>query len=818
MKDVLALALILLCISSIVSAATIHVPADQPTIQTGIDAAVDGDTVLVADGVYIGEGNRGIDFLGKAITVESENGRDHCIIDMGQFDRGFSFVSGEGRDSVLRGFAIQNGRAIGGGGIFIEQTSPTIEENRIMGNTATSQYGGGIYCVSGSPLIRDNLITLNLSMSQGSNGHGGGICCRYDSTPVITGNQFSDNHSENAGGGLATFQSTNARITHNVFNDNFADSGGGGVAIDAGLVAYNTIVDNEANSWGGGIMASGQSSSRIIGNTISGNKVNDWCGAGICVYSHHSAEISGNLISNNLSESYYGGGGIALEIEAFAEIRNNLIIGNESWDAGGGIAIRGHSRAVITGCTIVENVALGPGFGGGLHVVDNFDVQTQTINDSIFWGNVAGYGPEIYLADEARVELSFCDVDGGWPGLGNIDADPMFVSGVAGDYCLSQIACGDGTDSPCLDVGDPDTTPYGTTGCLFDSGIVDLGFHYPMNWVAAGPGPAADNPTLVRVFNAEPNAAPLHEFSAYGVQRYGVRVGRGDLDGDGADEMLTGPGPGTIFGPHVRGFEPNGTPLPGLNFLAYGTHKFGVNVAAGDIDGDGHDEIITGAGPGAVFGPHVRAFDYDGTPGVSPVPGVSFLAYGTPKWGVNVTAGDLDGDGIDEIVTGAGPGAVYGPHVRGWNVDGGGATAIPGVSFLAYGTPKFGVNVGCGDVDGDGYAEIITGPGPGPEFGAQVRGWDFDGGQVSPMPDIDYFVWAPYESLHGVQVFSGTDLDGDGRDELLVGHGPDPAAGTEVRVYRYHGSPVYGEDHWITLEAFGDWPLTHGTTVAAGQF
>ena len=77
--------------------------------------------------------------------------------------------------------------------------------------------------------------------------------------------------------------------------------------------------------------------------------------------------------------------------------------------------------------------------------------------------------------------------------------------------------------------------------------------------------------------------------------------------------------------------------------------RMGVNVSAGDIDADGYDEIITGAGPGAVFGPHVRAFDFDGTAPVVAVPGVSYFAYGTMRYGVNVAAGDLDaGDaGVD---------------------------------------------------------------------------------------------------------------------------------------------------------------------------
>ncbi len=257
-----------------------------------------------------------------------------------------------------------------------------------------------------------------------------------------------------------------------------------------------------------------------------------------------------------------------------------------------------------------------------------------------------------------------------------------------------------------------------------------------------------------------------------------------------------------------------GAPIPGLNFLAYGTNKYGVNVAAGDIDADGYDELITGAGPGAVFGPHVRAFDYDGSGGITPVSGVSYFAYGTLKYGVNVAAGDLDGDGYDEIVTGAGPGAVFGPHVRGWNVDGGPVSSMPGVSYFAYGTLKWGVNVACGDVDGDGIDEIITAPGPSGFFAAHVRGWNVDGGAVTTLPGFNLFAWPAEEALFGANVASGTDLDGNGRDEVVVGAGPDPNAGAAVRVFRYSGSEL---QQAFDLLAFPEgW--THGATVAAGKF
>jgi hypothetical protein len=278
---------------------------------------------------------------------------------------------------------------------------------------------------------------------------------------------------------------------------------------------------------------------------------------------------------------------------------------------------------------------------------------------------------------------------------------------------------------------------YGTrvaSGDLFGTGLELL---------VTGPGPGADHPPLVRAFTGYGTPVDGVAFTAYGVDRYGVNVACGDLDGDGTDEIVTGAGPGAVFGPQVRGWAADGSgvsPVPGVNFFAYGTNKFGVNACCGDIDGDGMDEIVTGAGPGAVFGPHVRGWNVDGGTAVS-IPGISYFAYGTLKWGVNVTCADIDGDGMDEIVTGAGPGTVFGPHVRGWNYDGAALAAIPGVSFLAYGTNQYGVRVTGGDVDGDGFEEIITTPGPGVVFASHVRGWNYDGGTLASIPSISFLAW-----------------------------------------------------------------------------
>jgi hypothetical protein len=284
--------------------------------------------------------------------------------------------------------------------------------------------------------------------------------------------------------------------------------------------------------------------------------------------------------------------------------------------------------------------------------------------------------------------------------------------------------------------------------------------------VMCGCGPDPIAPPRIRGYELDGTLVLGSNASAYGVEKYGVNVACGDIDGDGVDEIVTGPGPGPPFGPQVRGWqlteEDGNQPIAAVNYFAYGTLKYGVNVACGDIDGDGYDEIVTGAGPGAVFGPHVRGWNYDGGATTNAIPAVSFLAYGVPKWGANVACGDIDGDGIDEIITGPGPGAVYGPHVRGWNYDGGTLSAMPGVSYFAYGTLKWGVTVGAGDVDEDGIDEIVTGAGPGDVFGAHVRGWNYDGGTLTDINTINFFAW-PHSGAdrvrYGVNVAVGNLVD-----------------------------------------------------------
>jgi len=314
------------------------------------------------------------------------------------------------------------------------------------------------------------------------------------------------------------------------------------------------------------------------------------------------------------------------------------------------------------------------------------------------------------------------------------------------------------------------------------------------NSIVTGPGKSVSNPPLVRVFNTVNPIPFVDQWYAYAAYQYGVNVAAGNLDDHWGFEVVTGPGPGHIFGPHVRGFENNGTSLYGVSFIAYGTSSYGVNVNCGDIDGDDFDEIITAPGPGYAFGPHVRAWNWDGEGPVTPCGQMGFLAYGANHWGARAACGDIDGDGYDEIITGPGPGPSYAPHVRGWNCDGdtGPVTPLHQVSFFAYNTRSRGANVSSGDIDGDHFHEIVTGPGPSAYFGPHVRGWNWDGGpgRVQPMPGVSFSAYSQNYTHWGVNVSCGR-INSDVADDIVTGAGPGHNYGSWVRAFNFDGSTMY---------------------------
>jgi hypothetical protein len=292
--------------------------------------------------------------------------------------------------------------------------------------------------------------------------------------------------------------------------------------------------------------------------------------------------------------------------------------------------------------------------------------------------------------------------------------------------------------------------------------------------VAAGDGAAPE------VVVANPaSGQELFRFLAYNQKfRGGVRVATGDVTGDGAPDIITGAGPGG--GPHVRVFDGvSGQPLssPVGSFMAFSPFfTGGVFVASGDVNGDGLDDVIVSADEGG--GPHVRVFS--ATDGAELM---SFYAY-APNFagGVRVAAADLNSDGLADIITGAGAGG--GPHVRA--ISGQDGTTLK--SFYAY-DPAFtgGVYVAAGDVDGGGLEDIITGAGAG--GGPHVRAF---GGADNKIKANFFAYEGDYLGGVPVAVTSVNDADGLNGAKIIVGHGLRDDG--QVRLFTRNGTLVSETD------------------------
>ncbi len=253
-------------------AATIHVPADQPTIQQAINAAQNGDTVLVSPGTY----NENINFQGKAITVASSQGPGVTTIDGGGSGSIVTFTSSEGATSVLKGFTITHGSAsFGGGGIEVGSASPTIINNRIINNTACN--GAGVELSFSSAVLRSNIISNNAQAGCSGGIGGGGLSIGGAGNAQIIGNVISNNSMGVDGGGIALFAAGTPTIQANMIIGNIAGQTGGGISMfnfsDA-LIVDNLIINNQAAAGGGGVawlVPSGNRGPLLVNNTIANN-------------------------------------------------------------------------------------------------------------------------------------------------------------------------------------------------------------------------------------------------------------------------------------------------------------------------------------------------------------------------------------------------------------------------------------------------------------------------------------------------------------------------------------------------------------------
>jgi len=272
-------------------ATIIHVPGDQPSIQAGIDASSNGDTVLVAPGTYYEH----INFNGRAILVTSEAGAQTTFIEKLQNDVSIViFATGEDTTSVLDGFTIRN--ADGGSGIECQSASPLIENNIVTYNIS-SGFGGGILCVTSHPTIRNNRISSNTA------AWGGGIRI-HTSSPTIVNNEIVSNTATMLGGGIHCTDLSHATITGNTIISNTCDAAGGGILVDntsGGVVSFNLVCDNVANGRGGGIFCHNNSTPLVLNNTVARNSGYAAQAGGIVCQLGCSPTLINNIVSDNIA-------------------------------------------------------------------------------------------------------------------------------------------------------------------------------------------------------------------------------------------------------------------------------------------------------------------------------------------------------------------------------------------------------------------------------------------------------------------------------------------------------------------------------------
>lgn len=252
---------------------------DYLTIQEGLNAAGDGDTVYVAPGTYTGPGNRDLEFGGSGIVLKGTAARDETVIDCEGAGRGF-YISG-GAAPVIENLMVTNGDADEGGGMYVRGVSPALVNVRFVANHATD--GGGLFCENASPALADVLFDDNTAASGG-----GAMHCQH-SSPALSRVEFINNAAPGSGGGMTCIFSSPA-ISECVFRKNSAFFGGGIYCADSSpSVTSCTFADNEA-AHGGGLYCFGGSDPAITNTIIafSSGSTALFCGAGSEPFTSHS--------------------------------------------------------------------------------------------------------------------------------------------------------------------------------------------------------------------------------------------------------------------------------------------------------------------------------------------------------------------------------------------------------------------------------------------------------------------------------------------------------------------------------------------------
>ncbi len=297
----------LIFFSTFIFAAIINVPDDHLTIQEGINASANGDTVLVQPGIYV----ENINFNGLNITLASLFLLDgnpgyisETVIDGNESGSVVTFENSESQAAILIGFTITNGHSStsGGGVKCIGNVHPRLEHLFIVDNSA--QYnGGGIICgAAGSPYITDVSIVNN-----SAGGNSSGIYCYNYSSPTLSNVIITDNTAHN-GGGICCLEHSSPSLDDVSITNNFASANGGGIicAFSSSPNLQSVVISgNSSANGGGGIYCSGYSSPHLEEVTLEDNSSQS--GGGIYCDENSYPYMNSVTVRNNTAVTIGGG-------------------------------------------------------------------------------------------------------------------------------------------------------------------------------------------------------------------------------------------------------------------------------------------------------------------------------------------------------------------------------------------------------------------------------------------------------------------------------------------------------------------------------
>jgi hypothetical protein len=440
--------------------------------QATVNASIPGDQVWVRKGTYFPESGlpfsmrQGIaiygGFAGTEIALSQRNYVTNKTILKGNGNRViYNFYLGLTNTAVLDGFTITGGSNSGdGGGMYNLSCSPTITNCTFSNNSSTGGDGGGMYNYSSSPIITNCIFNNNTVSNSGgfsggamhnefagsspviinctfrnntaTSGNGGAISNEY-ATPNISNSTFNNNTGRygaaiannssaaslnisncifksntavTSGGGIYNIYGASPTINNCVFSNNTAIYGGGMYNYSASPVMNNCTFNNNATisstGYGGGMYNSSTTSSLTITNCIfSYNSINGLFSYGAGMYNTASSPTIRNSLFSNNTTTYTGSGG----------------------GFGGGMC-NSSSSPSISNCTFSNNSVTGIyGYGGAIY---NYNSSSPAITNSILYGDTGG---EIYNSSASSV-VTYSNVQGGYTGTGNINANPLFLNAI----------------------------------------------------------------------------------------------------------------------------------------------------------------------------------------------------------------------------------------------------------------------------------------------------------------------------------------------------------------------------------------------------